>query len=599
MERLTKKRNYAFIMLVTALLFAAGWERVGGSAWAGVDNGVGMQVEQAGPPAPPNVENLREAHLLFIGDVMIGRHVGELMRLGGADAPFANVKGFLSAPDLTIANLECPTVPTDKFRLPPKGHTTLNLTADAKLVPAIKRAGIDVVSLANNHAYDAGGPGLQATVEQLRATGLVPIGLDKGGTQDPYLTDIRGIRIAFLAYADFLNIPGTGISYIRQNIEADRARVTREVGRARKMADVVVVFWHWGPEYAIQPSAGQRSLAQLTVDAGADLVVGAHPHVSQGMEVKEKGGRNVLVAYSLGNALFDQYFSLEVRQGLALDVRVDKAGVKSARLVPLENRLVTSGYTMNVAEDQAGQTAIARAARSTSDDLEWKTLWSAGQAQPAQGIAYRRPYSAGGRVSLEELGLGADTRVSLGGGTISLDKLTAVTLPTPTRVPATTSRASPQQRMEWKIVWSSERGWRVTGYSVGDVDADGQRDLVYTLWKRQLVWSRPPGGGMEVQMEGGDLLPHIYVNTWRGGGFAPLWHGSPRPAPLLSVAVAPIANGGKTVLAALESADSRVERAPGTLRLWQWSGSFGFELVTTVKGTYREVWSDGKVLMFR
>lgn len=100
-------------------------------------------------------------------------------------------------------------------------------------------------------------------------------------------------------------------------------------------------------------------------------------------------------------------------------------------------------------------------------------------------------------------------------------------------------------------------------------------------------------------MEGGDLLPHIYVNTWRGGGFAPLWHGSPRPAPLLSVAVAPIANGGKTVLAALESADSRVERAPGTLRLWQWSGSFGFELVTTVKGTYREVWSDGKVLMFR
>jgi poly-gamma-glutamate synthesis protein (capsule biosynthesis protein) len=530
---------------------------------------------------------------------MIGRHVGELMRRGGVDAPFANVKGFLSAPDLTIANLECPTVPTDQFRLPASNNQDLNLTADAKHLPAVKRAGIDIVSLANNHAYDAGVAGLKATIEQVRNVGLVPIGLDREGKQDAYLTDVKGIRIAFLAYADFLNIPGTGVSHIRQNVEADRKRVTDDITRARKQADIVVVFWHWGPEYAVQPSSGQKSLAQLSVDAGADLVIGAHPHVAQGMEVKGKSTRPQIVTYSLGNALFDQYFSLEVRQGLALDVRVDRAGVKSARLIALENRRVGTGYTMNVAEDTPGQTAIVRASRSTPDDLEWNVMWDGAQGQPGLAIAYRRPDTVGGRVALAELGLDADTRVNLNNNTLEVSKLAAVAVPTPTRPPATSTFATRGSRNEWRTVWQSEEGWRVTGYTVGDVDSDGQKDLVYTLWKRQLTWSRPPEGGMEVQQQGGDLLPHIYVNTWKRNGLVPLWHGSPRPAPLLSVSVAPIARGGKPVLATLESADAKVEKAPGTLRLWQWSGSFGFELLTAVTGSYKESWSDGKVLLFR
>jgi hypothetical protein len=592
------KRRSTRVVLILALLVGISQLAGTGTAWAGVDSGQGTGADVPARHSQAAADNFREAHLLFIGDVMIGRHVGQLMRSGGVDSPFANVKDFLSAPDLTIANLECPTVPTDQFRLPPSNNQNLNLTADAKHLPAIKRSGIDIVSLANNHAYDAGVPGLTATVNEVKKAGLVPIGLDKNGRQEAYLTDVKGIRIAFLAYADFLNIQGTGVSYIRQNMEADRKRVTDDIARARKQADIVVVFWHWGPEYQVQPSSGQKSLAQLTADAGADLVIGAHPHVAQGMEVKSKSSRQVVVTYSLGNALFDQYFSLEVRQGLALDVRIDRMGVKSARLIPLENRMAASGYTMNVADNTPGQTAITRASRSTPDNLKWKVMWGATQ-QPGLAIAYHRPDTIAPRTTSADLGLGADTRITLNNSALEVSKLTTVAVPTPARPRPTSTMAGQSERSEWRTVWQSEDGWRVTGYTIGDVDSDGQRDLIYTLWKRQLTWSRPQEGGMEVNQQGGEVLPHIYLNTARRGALVPMWHGSPRPAPLLSVAVAPIAKESKPVLAALESADPSMEKAPGTLRLWQWAGSFGFELVTTLPGTYRETWSDGKVLLFR
>src|SRR5205085_2129182 len=147
--------------------------------------------------------------------------------------------------------------------------------------------------------------------------------------------------------------------------------------------------------------------------------------------------------------------------------------------------------------------------------------------------------------------------------------------------------------------WTSDPNWKVTGYTVGDIDGDGSQELVYTLWKHSLTWGRAPDGGMLVDREGGELLPHIYINGWRRGQMAPVWHGSSRPAPVLSVAVVPVAKGGKPLLAVLESADKSVEKAPGKVSLWQWSGGFGFEIASSPTGTYSQLWGDGKVLLFK
>ena len=88
----------------------------------------------------------------------------------------------------------------------------------------------------------------------------------------------------------------------------------------------------------------------------------------------------------------------------------------------------------------------------------------------------------------------------------------------------------------------------------------------------------PVGWRMVVNMQGGDILPHIYINGWRRSQLAPVWQGSPRPAPALAVAVAPLAKGNKPILAVLESSDKTIEKAPGKVSLWQWTGGFGFEL---------------------
>ena len=124
----------------------------------------------------------------------------------------------------------------------------------------------------------------------------------------------------------------------------------------------------------------------------------------------------------------------------------------------------------------------------------------------------------------------------------------------------------------WQTVWKTDPDWRVTGYTVGDADADGHPELVYTVWKQRLTWTRPQGGGMAVNMDGGPVLPHIYIDGWRRGAINPVWHGSPRPAPILAVAVAPIGKVGKPLLAALESQNTAYEKAPGPLRIWEWTG---------------------------
>ncbi len=532
-----------------------------------------------------------EARLVFVGDLMMGRYVNMAMSRGGFDAPFKNITPYISSADLAIGNLEGPIVPPNVIPIPPASPNQLNLTGNQKAAPALARAGFDILSLANNHAFDDRAVGIAYTAAVLRRSGISPLGLNSGRGQQAVIKQVQGLRIAFLGYTDVLNIPGTtGIGYVNPYSPAGTAKVAREVAAAKKNADLVVVMMHWGTEYAVQPDAGQRALAKVLVDAGADLVVGAHPHVAQGMELLTRDGHSVPVIYSLGNALFDQEARPETRDGLSLECTVDKDGVKSARLIPLEITSANTGYVMNLDDNAAGQFALQRAAQSTTDpDLKWSALWDASQPSPGLALAYRRPAGTD-RFSMENLGIGAPTRVDLTAG-----KLTVSTYVTPTNSPGATSTSDPQ----WRTVWSTEADWRVTGYSVGDANGDGKPDLIYTLWKHRQTWERPPDGGMRVNPEGGDILPHIFINSWARGALNPLWQGSPRPAPILSAVPAPIGPGGKPLLATLESNDPTIERAPGPITLWDWSGGFGYELASTLPGTYSDLWADGRELMYR
>jgi poly-gamma-glutamate capsule biosynthesis protein CapA/YwtB (metallophosphatase superfamily) len=206
----------------------------------------------------------------------------------------------LRAADIAIANLEC-AVSTRGSPLPDKLYTFRG--QPAALRAAARFAGIDVVSLANNHTLDYGRTAFVDTIRHARAFGLAQVG---GGTnlRAARRATIRrqgGVRIAFLGFSDVRPLGSDAGPGTSGTSPAFPSYVDESVRAARRRADVVLVYFHWGIERANRPSSRQDSLARVAFGAGAHIVVGAHPHVLQ--PIRRVGARR-LVAWSLGNFVF-------------------------------------------------------------------------------------------------------------------------------------------------------------------------------------------------------------------------------------------------------------------------------------------------------
>jgi poly-gamma-glutamate capsule biosynthesis protein CapA/YwtB (metallophosphatase superfamily) len=248
--------------------------------------------------------------LAFVGDVMLGRGVAAALD-GDWEAAFRDVQPALAGAELALANLESPLTHA------PFAGGRFDLRAPPEAVNALTSAGFDVVSLVNNHALDGGTAGLleaRATLARAGVQSVTGPNLDDDGSVGspaPVMLEVQGLGIAVLGYVD-----GGG--------RLDTARVAR----AAAESDLVVVLVHWGAEY--YPLTGrQRALARELMDAGADLIVGHGPHVLQ--PVEQLG--DALVAYSLGNFLFDQPFA-DTRQGAILRVTLNRDQVTGVDAVP-------------------------------------------------------------------------------------------------------------------------------------------------------------------------------------------------------------------------------------------------------------------------
>ncbi|MCH7812278.1 MAG: CapA family protein [Chloroflexi bacterium] len=250
------------------------------------------------PPSPTATSTPdRVVTIAAVGDVMLGRNLTGWMEERGAFYPFERIATLLQDADLTVANLEVALTergePQDKaylFRAPPR------------FAVGLAKAGIDVVSLANNHVADYGREGVEDTLAALDQIGVLHAGagLNEAAALRPAFADVDGLRIAFLAYTDILrNTFASGDNY--GVAQAQEEAIAAGVRAAREQADVVVVMLHSGTEYATAPNPAQRGFARAAIDAGALLVLGHHPHVLQGWE-RYGGG---LIVYSLGDFVFD------------------------------------------------------------------------------------------------------------------------------------------------------------------------------------------------------------------------------------------------------------------------------------------------------
>jgi len=279
--------------------------------------------------------------LVFVGDVVLGEYLfDDHHSFAGPLAPgdpFADVAELLEA-DLVVGNLESPVMREIPAKSPLRyGH---RFGASAPAVAGLAAGGFDVMSVANNHANDLGRDGLEQTPEVLRAAGITPVGEARhdGSPLQVVTHEHRGWKIAFLSATTWLNhaptpgdpkVPVVGVSRLK------RALVPL-VEQARAEHDLVIVLLHWGQERRERPEPAQIHAAHAFIDAGADLVIGHHPHVLQGVERYGDG----LIAYSLGNFLFparEEGFrdSAVLRLRVSLDpVCVMEASMHGVRLAP-------------------------------------------------------------------------------------------------------------------------------------------------------------------------------------------------------------------------------------------------------------------------
>jgi poly-gamma-glutamate synthesis protein (capsule biosynthesis protein) len=273
--------------------------------------------------------------LAAVGDVMLDRALGTVIAGGDVAYPFLHVQAYLQQADLTLANVESALgdtgSPVDKsytFRAPPAAARSL------------ASAGIDVASLANNHALDYGPEALLQGIGLLQAEGITPVGAgpNAAAARAPAIVEVEGLTLAVLAYAN-VPVEGGAPYFDTQSWTATESQpglawgtpqeIAADVAAAANSADHVIVLLHSGYEYVPAPSPEQRAAAYAAVDAGATLVIGHHAHILQGVEFYNEG----VIVYGLGNFAFNITGPPETA---ILNVWLNKTGERAAAVRQIE-----------------------------------------------------------------------------------------------------------------------------------------------------------------------------------------------------------------------------------------------------------------------
>jgi poly-gamma-glutamate capsule biosynthesis protein CapA/YwtB (metallophosphatase superfamily) len=277
------------------------------------------------------VPQIKKTTLYFVGDIMMTRGVENsvvknfngdynklfenLDKLKEADILFANLEGAVSDKGNNVGSKY-------SFRMNPE------------ILPVLKNAGFDIVSFANNHIGDWNVTAFKDSLKRLDEIGILKTGagLDKQEAEKPTIIEKNNIKFGFIGFSDVgpnwmeakTKIPGI--------LLASDPRLPEIIKNAKEECDVLIVSFHFGEEYKTIHNARQETLAHTAIDNGADMVIGHHPHVIQDIETY----KNKVIVYSLGNFIFDQYFSDETMQGMLFI-----AHFEDKDLVNTEQKLIT------------------------------------------------------------------------------------------------------------------------------------------------------------------------------------------------------------------------------------------------------------------
>ncbi len=233
--------------------------------------------------------------LIATGDIILAR-VTNLIAVQKNDFSWAfkKIAETLKGADITFINLETPLMQNCK-----PTNEGMTFCGDVRHLQGLLSAGVDVVSLANNHAGNYGPTPVEDTKKLLEQNHIAVTGIS-----GPNIKEVKGVKFAFLGYNDIGKFAGVS--------QADETKICSEIKDVKPKVDVVIVQYHWGVEYRSQPDESQKSLGHLTIDCGADLVIGNHPHWIQPVEFYH----DKLITYALGNTIFDQEWSQKTKEGV-------------------------------------------------------------------------------------------------------------------------------------------------------------------------------------------------------------------------------------------------------------------------------------------
>jgi poly-gamma-glutamate synthesis protein (capsule biosynthesis protein) len=286
--------------------------------------------------------------ILYVGDIMLDRGVEYLMKKNGLDYPFEKIKSITDADniDFVCGNLEGPIVNNPK-NFPSKSVEFAFVPEAAKTLAS---AGFNLFSLANNHTLNMGSKGLIETRELLLESGITSIGGPFGCGGDLVYKNDNIIQVAF------------NKTFPSSCSDEEMAK-TIEIIKKTTPDNFLTVNIHWGEEYQPKNSISQKQTAHTIIDAGADLIIGHHPHVVQNIEIYN----NKLIFYSLGNFIFDQYFSQETQQSLG--VRLEMYSDKNIYyLIPIQSKLAQP-FLM---EKEQAEDFLIELSKKSSPELDQK-----------------------------------------------------------------------------------------------------------------------------------------------------------------------------------------------------------------------------------
>lgn len=305
---------------------------------------------QATSPRDANRKSL--VTLNFVGDILLASRIEDLINAEGPMAPWLGVKYALQDADFTIGSLEC-SVGTTGSPMPDKQYT---FRASPETLESLKEAGVNVVSLANNHTLDFGVDCLLETVENVKQYGIIPVGAghDEQTARAPVILEKNGIKIGVFATSMVIpvqawaadgNKPGLAVDYSLWN-----ENIVSRLEELRPQVDFTVVYLHWGEERTTAPEDWVLRMERVLRKAGADIIIGSHPHVLRGFRFNGKA----LTAHSLGNFVFTTNLNCPACQiGAILRVTVSKDGIENAAVVPTK---IVFGKTVMLEDKEKAET---------------------------------------------------------------------------------------------------------------------------------------------------------------------------------------------------------------------------------------------------